>query len=121
MKGSVVKSSKPNIPAGAVATLADINRLWDTLTTEYIPGLKIEIKPMRSKEGFDFVLVELVDYAMGSEFDMPTRSVWARKEFRSPLYLISHTQLFDLLISGYRTIDELFSTGKDNRPPPMKG
>jgi len=45
--------------------------------------------------------------------------VWSRKQFFSPLYLISHTQLFDLLIVGYRVIDEYFRTGKDRRPSPL--
>lgn len=115
-----MKSSKPNIPADALATLADINRLWDTLTTEYIPGLRIELTPTRSKEGFDFVLVELVDYSEAALLPGKWRSVWSKREFRSPLYLISHSQLFDLLISGYKVIDEYFSTGKDNRPSSLK-
>jgi len=116
-----MRSSNPNVLAGATATLADISRLWITLTTEYIPGLVVELTPAKSKEGFDFVLVELVDYAPISEHEPRARSVWSRREFRSPLYLISHTQLFDLLIDGYKVIDEYFRSGTDHRPLPLKG
>lgn len=106
---------------GGLATLADICRLWATLTTDYIPALKIELTPT-SRLGEDIhILVELVDYAPYQEGSPAHRSVWSRREFYSPLYLISHTQLFDLLIVGHRVIEEYFSTGVDNRPSSLKG
>lgn len=116
-----MKSSQRHLPVGASATLDDCARLWSTLTTDYIPNLKIEMTVHHRPTGESYVQVELVDYAtMGDSGDWH-RSVWSIKEFFSPLYLISHTQLFDLLIKGYRVIDEYFTTGKDNRPSPMKG
>lgn len=102
------------------ATLDDCVRLWMTLTTDYIPGLKIEMIPGINPQGAKVVTLELVDYARIDESGTLERSIWSRKQFFSPLYLISHTQLFDLLIVGYRTIDQLFSLGKDNRPSPLK-
>jgi hypothetical protein len=91
------------------------------LTNDYIPGLRIEISIGADEASQPFVLAELVDYAGGYDNWQDGRSVWATKKFFSPLYLISHTQLFDLLIKGYRVIDEYFVTGKDNRPSSPKG
>lgn len=105
--------------SGALATLADCDRLWNTLTTEYIPGLTVELHFKRDQQGSPYVLMELADYSSLPETSMIMRSVWSRREFHSPLYLISHTQLFDLLIVGFRVIDEYFTTGRDNRPPPL--
>lgn len=100
------------------ATLDDCVRLWSTLTQDYIPGLRIEMIPGKNPQGAGVIVVELVDYAKLGDAGEIDRSVWARKQFFSPLYLISHTQLFDLLIVGYRVIDEYFSTGVDRRPRP---
>jgi len=106
---------------GPLATLDDCARLWTTLTTDFIPGIRIEMIPHQDPSGRPYVAVELVDYSDVHTLPDGPRSVWARREFGSPLYLISHTQLFDLLISGYRVMDEYFTTGKDNRPRPSKG
>lgn len=114
-------STHKALPREVSATLDDCVRLWDTLTIDYIPGLKVEVIPVRDRNNKSCILVELVDYSHGQTISSMQRSVWAVRQFASPLYLISHAQLFDLLISGYRVIDEYFSTGKDNRPSPMKG
>jgi hypothetical protein len=103
------------------ATLGDCVRLWTTLTIDYIPSLRVELVPDVTDRGEQVITVELVDYATLAEKDPPHRSVWSRRVFQSPLYLISYNQLFDLLISGYRTIEQYFSTGIDNRPPCSKG
>jgi hypothetical protein len=104
---------------GGVATLADICRLWSTLTTDYIPGLRIELIPRSQDRSSEFVVAELVDYSEVPEPGGTMRSVWSSREFYSPLYLISHTQLFDLLIVGYRNIEAFFAEGKDHRPSSM--
>ena len=105
---------------GGTATLADCARLWSTLTTDYIPGLRVEITPHHRPDGEPYVVVELVDYSTLKEGLPAERSVWSRREFFSPLYLISHTQLFDLLIVGYRVIEAYFGSGVDNRPSSLK-
>lgn len=110
-------STSLNLAHATNATLDDCVRLWTTLTDDYIPGLKIELIPGKNDQGAVNVVAELVDYAQLDSDGPPDRSVWARKQFFSPLYLISHTQLFDLLIVGYRVIDEYFRTGNDRRPP----
>lgn len=109
-------SGSRHLPVGASATLDDCARLWSTLTTDYIPGLKVEVIPHQKPNGDPYIEMVLCDYAYVAGDPGPDRSVWARKEFSSGLYLISHAQLFDLLIKGFRVIDEFFTTGKDNRP-----
>lgn len=115
-----MSTTKPVLQGGS-ATLDDCARLWSTLTTDYIPGLRIEMDLHRRPNGEPYVEVQLVDYSTVLNDSTTGRSVWATKEFFSPLYLISHTQLFDLLIKGYRVIDEYFSTGRDTRPSTLKG
>lgn len=114
-----MKSSTRHLPVGATATLDDCARLWSTLTTDYIPGLRVEVVPHHYPNGDPYVELVCCDYATMGQQGPVSRSVWARKEFASGLYLISHAQLFDLLISSYRVIDEYFATGKDNRPLPQ--
>jgi hypothetical protein len=109
-------SITPVGPTRANATLGDCVRLWITLTVDYIPGLVIELIPDVTSQGHQEVRVELVDYSTLKEGDPPHRSIWSMRRFASPLYLMSYSQLFDLLINGHRVIDEFFSTGKDNRP-----
>jgi len=113
-------SGVKHLPQGASATLDDCARLWNTLTTDYIPALKVELFVRQRPNGEAYIAVELVDYSTLQSATGIQRSVWSTKEFFSPLYLISHTQLFDLLIKGYRVIDTYFATGKDNRPSPLK-
>jgi hypothetical protein len=91
-----------------------------TLTTDFIPGLRVEMTPHHAPEGLAYITVEVVDYSTLGQRGPIDRSVWARKRFASPLYLISHTQLFDLLITSYRVMEEYFATGKDNRPSPLE-
>lgn len=106
---------------GGNARTADIARLWMTLTTEYIPKLRIEVEPHHFPNGDAYVEVLVVDYASIDSNGRVSKSVWATRQFRNDLYLISHNQLFDLLISAYRVIDEFFVTGIDNRPRPPQG
>lgn len=114
-----MKSSNRHLPVGASATVDDVARLWATLTTDYIPNLKIELEPHHAPEGLAYITANIVDYAtMGDSGDWH-RSLWSTRRFASPLYLISHAQLFELLISAYRVIDEYFRTGVDNRPSPL--
>jgi hypothetical protein len=98
------------------ATAADCERLWHTLTEEFIPGLRIELEPRKDSAGDAYVRMELVDYAYLSKEETNHRSIWAVRDFRSAVYLISYNALFDLLIVGHRTIADYFSTGRDNRP-----
>lgn len=111
-------STSPNLAHATNATLDDCVRLWSTLTTDYIPGLRIELIPGKNPQNASYIVAELVDYSTVDIAGDEGRSVWSRKQFFSPLYLISHTQLFDLLIVGYRVIDEYFRTGNDRRPRP---
>ena len=100
----------------ASATLDDCARLWHTLTDEYIPGLTIELVIERDAGDQPVVHLELVDYSSVTSDPKIARSCWSTRPFRSALNSISLGQLFDLLITGYRVIDEFFTTGVDNRP-----
>lgn len=97
-------------------TAADCARLWSTLTTEYIPGLRIELRILESASGQVYLSVEVVDDSVESLDGSPLVNIWASREYLNPLYLISRDQLFDLLIVAYRVIDQYFSTGTPAAP-----
>lgn len=97
-------------------TAGDCARLWSTLTTEYIPGLRIEVRILEAPSGQVFLSVEVVDDSVHSIDGAPCVNIWASREFINPLYLISRDQLFDLLIVAYRKIEEYFSIGTPSAP-----
>lgn len=98
------------------ATAADCARLWATLTTDYIPALRLEIRMVTNPAGDSFLSIEVVDDSVISIDGHPCVNIWSSKEFRNGLYLISVNQLFDLLIHAYRAIELFFSTGSANAP-----
>lgn len=103
------------------ASIGDCARLWSTLTTDYIPELKLELEVCHEPNGRPFLRVMVCDYSTVANLPRGPRSVWGVREFRSELYLITVSQLFDLLIDSYNVLDEYFATGVDKRPCPSKG
>jgi hypothetical protein len=97
-------------------TASDCARLWSTLTTEYIPGLRIEVRILESATGQVYLSVEVVDDSLESLNGSPLVNIWASREYVNPLYLISRDQLFDLLIVAYRTLDGYFTNGTPSAP-----
>jgi hypothetical protein len=93
------------------ATLADCARLWTTLRNEYIPALRIEWRIEEIQERGAYLTVEVVDDSAETLDGSPLVNIWATREFRSGLYLISYGQLFELLISAYAGIDQFFRLG----------
>jgi hypothetical protein len=98
------------------ATLGDCARLWHTLTTEYIPGLRIEWRILENANGVAILSVEVVDDSLESLDGRPLVNVWSKMHFQSGLYLISYRQLFDLLITAYHHIDAFFKNGTPSAP-----
>jgi hypothetical protein len=98
------------------ATIGDCVRLWSHLTDDYIPDLKLELSIIYDREGSVGIRVLVCDYSKIEVHGDGGRSVWAYRDFFSPLYLISISQLFDLLISAHRCINGFFTTGNDTRP-----
>jgi hypothetical protein len=114
-------SGYPISAKAASATLDDCARLLATLRNDYIPGLRIEVNFQLREDNGGCLVLQLVDVSddpRGSPFG---RSVWAERFFFNQLHLISCGSLFDLLITGFRVIDEYFATGVDNRPSTAKG
>lgn len=109
---STIKTGK--IPTSA--TTADCARLWSTLTTEYITQLRIEVRIVVDPNGETWLSVEVIDDSLASIDGAACVNVWASREFRNGLYLISVSQLFDLLIDAYRKIDAFFSLGAPSAP-----
>jgi len=101
---------------GQNATADDCARLWRTLTHEYISDL--EIKFVFLEQGGDpFGLrLELVSVGLDPRDGTECVNVWSSKSFFNPLHLISWGGLFDLLISGYRQIDDYFRYGEVSAP-----
>lgn len=98
------------------ANAADCARLWNTLTTEFIPGLLFVIKPVTKDKETGYIEIAVVDQSVHQIDGEALENVWAVKEFHNQLHLISVGQLFDLLITAYRTIDRYFELGEAAAP-----
>lgn len=109
-------SISKNLGPGTGAGIADCGRLWATLTTEYIPNLRVEMRLHQGPAGDTYLLYEVVDDSIIQLDGELLVNVWATKEFHNQLYLISISQLFDLLISAYRKIDAYFRIGATEAP-----
>jgi hypothetical protein len=106
-----------SIRSGANATSADCARLWRTLTGEYISDLQVELVP-QVVDGDQLVIrLQLVSAGLDPKDGSPCKNIWAARSFASQLNLISSGSLFDLLIVGYRQIDDYFRYGEPYAPP----
>lgn len=101
---------------GQNATVEDCARLWSTLTGEYIPGLRVQLMIILTDDGSPAVQLELVDGPHRDIHGEEHLNIWATRVFFNPLHLISSGSLFDLLISGYRVIDDFFRYGEGYAP-----
>ena len=98
------------------ATAVDCARLWSYLTTDFIPALRLEIRMVTNPNGESWLSVEVVDDSLVTLDGAECVNIWASKEFRSGLYLISVDQLFDLLIHAHKQIDGFFRVGTPSAP-----
>jgi len=85
-------------------TLADCQRLWDTLVTEYVTDLKLAFEFQMAKEPSYIARIVCwspgLDPSTGGERD----HVWATKEINQGYEAVTYVQLYDLLIQSYRNI-----------------
>lgn len=105
------------IRTGQNATSDDCARLWATLTTEYIPDLKIEMNFEFKGEPPFGITLELVSPGLDPDTGEVCVDIWSTRSFWNPLHLITWGGLFDLLIQGYRRIDEYSRIGTPVAPP----
>lgn len=106
---------KPHLPTTG-PNMGDCLRLWHTLTTEYIPDLRLELRPIETPDKRVAIHLQIVDSSFHQEDSNEVVNIWATKLFQNELYLISVAQLFDLLIVAYRSIDGFFTLGEALRP-----
>jgi len=104
------------VRTGQNATADDCARLWSTLTKEYIPGLRIELVVLSPADSAVGMKIELVDDCAMHPDGSRLVHVWSSRTFFNQLNLISSGSLFDLLISGYRAIDDYFTYGESYAP-----
>lgn len=104
------------VQTGRNATADDCARLWSTLTKEYIPGLRIELKILAPVDSLVGLQLELVDDCARHPDGAVLVHVWSKRVFFNQLNLISSGSLFDLLISGFRAIDDYFTYGESYAP-----
>jgi len=85
--------------------LDDCQRLWDTLTKEFVTDLAIRFEFQASRD--PHFRARLIVWSPG--FDPDTgkerEHVWAIKELRYGYEAITYIQLYDLLIIAYRVIE----------------
>jgi hypothetical protein len=108
------------VRTGQNATAADCGRLWQTLTTEYIRDLKINLVPLPDPDNLTGVKIEIISDGIDSLDGEVIDDVWASATFFNQLHLISAGSLFDLLITAYRRIDDYFTHGERFAPARRK-
>lgn len=104
------------VRTGQNATADDCARLWLTLTKEFIPGLRLELRILAPADEAVGMQLELVDDCARHPDGSVLVHVWSKRTFFNQLNLISSGSLFDLLISGYRAIDDYFTYGESYAP-----
>jgi len=109
-------STSKHIDGGRSATAADCARLWNTLRSEYIPGLRIEAGIVAAPDGLTYLTMEVVDDSAVTDGGHEWVNVWAYRPYANQLYLISIGQLFDLLIEAHGRIEQYFSIGSPAAP-----
>ena len=96
--------------------LEDIQKLWSTLTEEFITDLEVRIElPPRVNPSFRPRLV-LVSPGVEPVTGGVKWHTWATKELQAGFEAITYRQLFDLLIVGHRSIEAHLS---GQRPLPL--
>jgi hypothetical protein len=110
---------KPHLPTTG-PNAGDCLRLWRTLTTEYIPELRLELEPVEIDHKNIAIALRITSISSHPEDKTEVVNMWAMKCYQNELYLISMAQLFDLLIVAYRAIDGFFTLGEALRPPQVK-
>lgn len=85
-------------------TLNDCQKLWDTLTTEYVTDLRIKLEFQLNKE--PSFTPQLVCWSPGLDpvSGGPSDHTWATKQLQPGFEAITYRQLYDLLIVSYRSI-----------------
>jgi hypothetical protein len=101
---------------GVGANADDCARLWKTLTTEFVSTLRLETTFLVNNEAPFGIMLELVSPGLDPEDGEDCVNIWAMQSFWNPLHLISWGGLFDLLINGYRRIDDYFRYGEQYAP-----
>jgi len=96
--------------------VSDIGRLWETIKKDFVSDLRIELRPfILAGDGIGLVL-ELVSDSVEDINGVLWVHVWSAKTFTNPFHLISTSQLYDLLIVGYRTMEKYFEQGEAFAP-----
>lgn len=86
-------------------SLADCQRAWDYLTTEYVTDLAIRLEFQAAKEPSYRARLLLWSPGLDSESGGPRDHVWATKELQHGFEAVTYRQLYDLLMIGHRAIE----------------
>lgn len=98
-------------------TLADCQRSWDYLTTEYVTDLKIAIDLQTAKEPSFIARVVVWSPGIDPETGGARDHIWATKELQHGYEAITYRQLFDLLIVSHQKIQAVLG-GQETMPLP---
>lgn len=108
-------SSNHHLPTEGPGS-GDCFRLFRTIQREYIPGAWVQVSWYEIGKSQHGMKVELLDESLHQVDGLPAVNVWAAKTFGNQLHLISESQLYDLLIVGYRAIERFFEQGEAAAP-----
>lgn len=85
-------------------TLDDCQKLWDTLTTEFVTDLGIRVMFQAAKLPAYRACIVVWSPGLDPDTGGPRDHIWATKDIQKSLDGITMAQLYDLLILAYREI-----------------
>jgi len=98
-------------------TLADCQRAWDYLVTEYVTDLEIAIKLQTPKEPEYRAHVVVWSPGIEPSTGGPRIHVWGTKDLQHGFEALTYRQLFDLLMVSHRKMMAVMG-GQDEMPLP---
>jgi len=85
-------------------TMQDCQRLWDTLTTEYVTDLGMRVLWQAAKMPNYRACIQVWSPGLDPETGEERDHIWAIKDIHEGYEAITYVQLYDVLIQAYRMI-----------------
>jgi hypothetical protein len=110
-----MRGSKANLPAEGPLP-DDCGRLVAHLRNEYMPDLRIEVNFYNLGAAVWSMKMEVLNDSLVTLNGEETVNVWAVKTFGIRINSISTNDLYDLLMTAYRSVDRFMRDGEAFAP-----
>lgn len=97
-------------------TQDDCGRLLLHLRSDYIPHLRLEVGFYEIGKAGRGIKLEVLDDGLSGVDGRDIVNVWAKKTLGNRMAYVSMAEIYDLLMTAYRTIDRFFEEGEAFAP-----